>query len=287
MKRVKTIIIVCAVALGLLFIVNSLKKSAAPPQVAAPPDIANTPARVYGTVEPEGREVFVSPPMSRRVAELYVKEGDRVRQGQRLCDLESSVEQAQVELAEAKVGSAQKSLEISTDDLKRTKSLFARQVDSEFKYTQAQLQNALDLKRLKVADTELNVAKAQFEQTILRSPVDGMVYKFDVRLGETLQAGDSSRITLGSADLWVRLSIESFWRDTVKPGTVFKVYDSETRTFLGTGTVVSTSGYMGRRNFRTEDLQERFDTKFQEAVLKLKPDVKNIPLGLSVVAELQ
>jgi hypothetical protein len=43
---------------------------------------------------------------------------------------------------------------------------------------------------------------------------------------------------------------------------------------------------VGRRDFRTEDTQERFDTKFQEVVLLLKKEKDNIPIGLSVVAEL-
>ncbi len=285
MKRPKTIILVILVLLGLIFIMSSLKKSSAPPSVAPPPSLAAAPARVYGTVEPAGREVMVSPPMTKRVVEIFAKEGEVVKPGQRLCDLESDVEQTQVDLAEARVGAAQKSLEISTDELNRAKNLFTRQVDSEYKYTQAQLQNALELKRLKVANNELDVAKAQLEQCVLRSPVEGIVYKFDVRLGETLQAGDNTRIILGSPDLWVRLAVESFWKDAVQDGATCKVLDSETREQLGTGRVIARTQYMGRRNFRTEDIQERFDTKFQEVVLELTQEKKPIPIGLSVVAE--
>lgn len=287
MKKTKAVIIIAVIILGLVFIFNSLKKSSVPPRVAQPPELSRAPARVYGVVEPAGREIFVSPAISRRAVELFIKEGDAVKQGQRLCDLESGVEQAQVNLAEARASSAQKSLEMSMDDLNRTKNLFAKQVDSEYKYTQAQLQNALELRRLKVANSELDVAKAQLEQTVLRSPADGIIYKFDVRLGESLQSGDSSRIIIGSPDLWVRLSVESFWKDKVKAGAECKVYDSETGEYIGAGKVISRTQYMGRRNFRTEDLQERFDTKFQEVVLELKPEKNNIPLGLSVVAELQ
>jgi hypothetical protein len=44
---------------------------------------------------------------------------------------------------------------------------------------------------------------------------------------------------------------------------------------------------MGRRNFRTEDSQERFDTKFQEVVLELVSSKEDVPIGLSVIAELR
>ena len=283
----KSIVLITMCIAGLIFILSSLKKSSAPPQVAPPQKLADAPMRLYGMVEPEGREVLVGPTMSKRVVEVFVKEGDAVKTGQRLCTLDSNVEQEQVNLAESRMALAQKSLELSNDDLNRTRSLYAKQVDSEYKFTQAQLQNAMELKRLKVAGSELDVTKAKFEETVLRSPIDGVVYKFDVRIGETMQAGDNSKIILGATQLWVRLAVESFWKDRVKADAVFKVYDSETRQYLGTGSVVRRVPYMGRRNYRTEDLQERFDTKFQDVILGLKPDRENIPIGLSVVAELQ
>ncbi len=287
MNKAKLLAVVIAVAFGMLFIFNSFRNSSAPPAVAEPPKVEQAPARVYGVIEPAGREVFVSPPLTRQVTAVYVTEGDTVKPGQRLCDLENSVEAQQVELAQAKVALAQKSLELSIDDLKRTKRLYARKIDSEYKYTQAVIQNETELKRLKVAKHELHVAKAKLEQTVLRAPVEGIVYKFDVRLGETLSSGDNSRIILGSADLCARLYVESFWKDRVREGMQCTVFDSETDENLGTGTVVRRMPYMGRRDFRTEDLQERFDTKFQEVIVALQPAREEIPIGLSVVAEMK
>jgi len=283
----KSIVIITVCIAGLAFIFSSLKKSSAPPQVAPPQKLADAPMRLYGMIEPQGREVLVCPAMNKRVEEVFVKEGDAVKVGQRLCNLESNTEQQQVNLAESRMALAQKSLELSNDDFNRTRSLYAKNVDSEYKFTQATLQNAMELKKLKVSGSELDVAKAKFEETVLRSPIDGVVYKFDVRIGETLQAGDNSKIILGATQLWVRLAVESFWKDRVKPDAVFKVYDSETRQYLGTGSVVRRIPYMGRRNYRTEDLQERFDTKFQDVILELKPEKKDIPIGLSVIAEIQ
>ncbi len=290
MKRsLKAIVLVLVTLAALFFIVSSLKNSSEPPKVAPPVKLADAPMRLYGLVEPAGREVLVGPPMSKRVTEIFVREGDRVKAGQRLCDLESNVEQKQVSLAEAKMALSQKALELSNDDLNRTRSLYKKNVDSEYVFTQAKLQNAMELKRLRVSGSELDVAKAKLEETILRSPVDGLVYKFDIRMGETLQAGDNSKIIIGAAGLWVRLAVESFWRGRVKPGGEYAVYDSETRQYLGLGRVLSRTPYMGRRNYRTEDTQERFDTKFQDVILELEPDPgqNDIPIGLSVIAELQ
>ena len=287
MRIVKWVIGLIIVGVLINFMFTSFVKSSKPPQVAKPPVLPETPARVYGKIEPAGREVYVSPPMTKRVVAIYVKEGDMVKKGQALCSLESEVETAQVNLTLSKIESAKKTLEITQDDFKRKKNLYVQKTDSEFSYTQSRLKSELDANSIAVAEREAQLAKARLEELQLKSPVDGMVYKFDVRLGETLAAGDNTRIILGAQDLWVRLFVESYWLDRVKPGSQYKVYNSETNKLIGSGKVVFALPYVGRRDFRTEDTQERFDTKFQEVVLALDDKQGEAPIGLSVMAVLE
>jgi len=287
MKKYSTLLITVIIIGGILsFIVYSFVTSSPPPKAVQPPPLEESPARVYGTIEPAGREVFVSPPITREIMHVYVKEGDRVKQGQTLCSLDNDVEWSQLRLAESKVETAQRALEISRDEMRRKKDLYNKKVDSEYGYTQSRLKVELDLSNLGVALKEAELTKTQLEQLQLKSPIDGIIYKFDVRIGETLAAGDNSRIILGSPDLWVRLYVESFWLDRIALGTRYNIFHSETGESLGSGEVIYKAPYVGRRNFRTEDTQERFDTKFQEVVLLLKKEKDNIPIGLSVVAEL-
>jgi len=287
MKKYSTLLITVIIIGGILsFIVYSFVTSSPPPKAVQPPPLDESPARVYGTIEPAGREVFVSPPITREIMHVYVKEGDRVTQGQTLCSLDNDVEWSQLRLAETKVETAQRALEIRRDEMKRKKNLYNKKVDSEYGYTQSRLKVELDLSNLGVALKEAELTKTQLEQLQLKSPIDGIIYKFDVRIGETLAAGDNSRIILGSPDLWVRLYVESFWLDRIALGTRYNIFHSETSESLGSGEVIYKAPYVGRRNFRTEDTQERFDTKFQEVVLLLKKEKDNIPIGLSVVAEL-
>jgi len=287
MKKYSTLLIT-AIIIGsaLSFIVYSFITSSPPPQSVQPPPLEESPARVYGTIEPAGREVFVSPPITKEVRQVYMKEGDRVKKEQILCTLDNDIEWSQLHLAETKVETAQSALEISRDEMKRKKNLYIKKVDSEYAYTQSRLKVELELSNLRVALKDVELAKTQLEQLQLKSPIDGIVYKFDVRVGETLAAGDNSKIILGSPDLWVRLYVESFWLDRISLGTRYNIFHSETGGFLGSGEVIYKAPYVGRRDFRTEDVQERFDTKFQEVVLSLKREKDNIPIGLSVVAEL-
>jgi len=287
MKRIITIVFYVAIlAAGSFFIVRTLTRSSPPPQVAQPPDLGRAPARVYGKIEPAGREVFVASPVTRKVVGIYVQEGRPVRQGQVMLALESGIEQAQVQVALAKVESTRRALAIDQDILRRRESLYAKDVDTEYTLTQARLQVDLDLSNLTLAEKEVELAKARLKQLELRSPIDGQLYKFDVRLGESLTADDASRILLGSPDLWVRLSVEAFWTDRVRIGARYQVFDSETNAPIGHGEVIAKAPYLGRRNFRTEDDQERFDTKYTDVILRLEETEANIPLGLSVVAVL-
>ena len=128
----KNIIIVLCVAAGLSFITYAFVKSSPPPQVLEPPVLSESPARVYGTIEPAGREVFVSPPLTKEVVGTFVKEGDAVTKGQLLCSLDNDIERAQLKLAQAKVESAQRALAIIQDDMKRKKDDFSKKVRSEF-----------------------------------------------------------------------------------------------------------------------------------------------------------
>jgi len=284
-KLFKIVIWTVLIGYALYYITGVLKKSSPPPEVGAVPVIDEIPVRIYGFVEPAGREVFVSPLETRRVEKIFVREGDSVKKGQVLCVLENSVELARLKLAESKVESSKRSLAISNDELKRKSDLFRKKISDEYAFTQADLRKKLAKEEIRVAEKEVELARAEYERLVLKSPVDGELYKFDVRQGENLSKDESSKIIIGSTDLWVRLYVESYWIDRINKGMEFDICNAETKEKIGSGKVIFKSLYMGERNFRSEDIKERLDTRVQEVVLSLANDKENIPLGLPVMAE--
>lgn len=288
MKKWLWIALVCIVGFsGTYFIITALRNSAEPPQPGAPPVADEAPARVYGMVEPSGREVFVSAPNARRVVEVKVREGDEVARGQVLCVLDHDVEEKAVAVARARIAEAKGKLALSEEELRRNRNLYAENALRGSDVTDGELLVAYEKGQIAVAEAEAALEEARLDDLFLRSPIDGIVYKFDVRLGETLSPGDNAKIVLGSPKRQVRLFVEVFWRGRVTPGARYDIKNSESGERVGTGTVVSAAPYLGRRDFRTEDSQERFDTKYQEVVLEL--DTGGLPepqIGLSVMAEL-
>lgn len=286
-KNLRNIALTLIVVLGLFYIVINIKRSSPEMDAADSPVLSQAPARVYGTVEPEGREVFLAAPMTRQVIAIYVSEGDTLEKGQMLCTLENEVEKAQFAAALARVDLSRKALAISKDKFIRNISLYKDKAITEYEYTQSKLKMELDSLDILTAEKEAELDKAKLDQLDLKSPIDGIVYKFDVRLGESLPERDNSQIILGKPDLWVRLYVEAFWMERIKIGDAFQIKNAETNETIGTGTVISKTLYLGGKVFRTNDPYERFDTKYQEVILKLKLEGKNIPLGLSVLAEIQ
>lgn len=285
MKLRKIIILLCGVlvlALAVGYIVVALRRSGAPPEIGSPPSLPASPLRSYGVIEPLGREVFLSAPESRRVTAVFVKEGDRVGKGQPLLTLESDVEEKSLKVARLRVQEARAKLALTQDALRRYENLAARKTAPEFEATKLRLQKVYEQQIAETAQGEVAQRAAELERLTLRSPLEGVIYKFDIRLGEFLTPEDYRKIILGSPDKQVRLFVEVFWRDRLTLGDKLLIKNAENLEALGIGEVVELAPYVGARDFRSEDPLERLDTKYMQVVVKLPPDVQ-APIGLQVI----
>ncbi len=266
------------------YVVFSLRRSGAPPEVGAAPSLAESPLRSYGVIEPLGREVFLSAPESRRITAVFIKEGDRVKSGQPLLTLESDVEEKSLRVASLRVQEAQAKLALTLDALRRYENLAARNTFPEFEATKLRLQKAYEQKLLETAQGEVDLRRAELERLTLRSPIDGVVYKFDVRLGEFLTPQDFRKIILGSQEKQVRLFVEVFWQDRLRLGEKLTIKNAETSKTIGAGEIIDLAPYVGSRDFRSEDPLERLDTKYFQVIVKLPPNTQ-APIGLQVIGE--
>jgi multidrug resistance efflux pump len=122
MKLKKVIILLVMtllVIVGLNYMIFSFRKASLPPEPSKTPSLDNAPLRVYGRVEPLEREVFLGPQQPRRVTKILVKEGQYVKKGQVLLELDSDVEQQAVRVALSRLKELESELELLLDELKR------------------------------------------------------------------------------------------------------------------------------------------------------------------------
>jgi len=283
-RRLRSSLIWLVAVVVLFLVVFAVLRSAPRKSAPVPPKLADAPARIYGTVEPLGGPVYVAAQVPRSIARIVAREGDEVKSGATLVVLESAVEEASLSAALARAEAARQAAAISREAFERASGLYAAKGISEQDFRQALLKAGLDSANTAAAEADAALARAQLEQLTLKSPVDGLVYKLDVQLGQTLAAGDDSKIIVGASRQQLRMFVESFWLDRLRVGDEYRVNEAETGRELGTGRVISLSPYVGGRTVRTEDTRERFDAEYQIAVMELS--VAGLPPGLNVVAEI-
>ncbi|MBT8445689.1 MAG: efflux RND transporter periplasmic adaptor subunit [Gammaproteobacteria bacterium] len=134
------------------------------------------------------------------IDKMLVDTSDMVEAGQPLAELESSVEEATLEVARARaamdetIRSRQVALGFAQRKLKRVTELFARQAVSAFERDEAEtevklagleLTQAREEKRL--AELEHRQARAAYERRVVRSPVTGVVVERYLAPGETVE----------------------------------------------------------------------------------------------------
>jgi len=286
MKKVRAIAVflflILIVVIGISYIQISLRKASTPPAPSRTPSLDAAPVRLYGLVEPLDREVFVGPQQARRVERIFVQEGQKVSVGQTLCVLEQAVERQTLEVAISRVKEFEGRLDLILDELKRKEPLSQTGAIPEVEYTQKSLEAELIRRQIKTNQAEIELRKRELDTLTLRSPIQGRLYKFDVRIGEQLTPQDYKRIVIGKPEKQVRLFVESFWLDKIRIGDVFQVQDAETMRNIGFGKVVAVSEYVGARDFRSEDTFERLDTKYAQAILQVE-EAASVPLGKLVL----
>jgi RND family efflux transporter MFP subunit len=203
------------------------------------------------------------------IEKIFVQRGDRVKTGQVLVQLESSVEASSVELAryrsnvEGRLASAQSRLEYAGQKLRRSQELQAKnfiaaqardEADAEQRITEAELLEAKE--NLAVARLEHRQAVSILNRRTLRSPFDGVVMDRMQNPGDLAESGTGRTPILKLAQVEplrveVILPIEAFGK-LKKNSTAHVTPEVIGGTFLATVSVIdgvfdSASGTFGVR----------------------------------------
>ncbi len=131
---------------------------------------------------------------------VEVRRGDRVKRGQVLATLESSVEKATVKLARARaearhlIRARRARAEYTGRRLERHKELFKKKAISYQDVDEAEVESILAQMEFEQAVEERRIAKLELERAqkllalrTIRSPVDGVVVKLFITPGESVE----------------------------------------------------------------------------------------------------
>ena len=156
-----------------------------------------------GSVEPDVK-VDVKSVLSGKVVELLVREGDRVKRGQVLARVEPDVNQAR-DLAQVKnsVSEAEIALNEAKATYERNQDLLAQGLlsaqaglESETRYRQAKASRDSAMDKYRIVQESgvpiASVAAGITQRLNVSSPMDGVVIRRPVELGDTVMSGVSS-----------------------------------------------------------------------------------------------
>ena len=136
-----------------------------------------------GDVNP-WRQVNVVPDVPGKVARIYVEEGDRVRKGQVLAELDTRMAKLQLEQAEAGLAVAEANFKSASRDWERMQELRERGTISSQQYEKAQMAYEMAKAQLQQARAALNMAKHQLEVSVMKAPFGGIVTGRNINEGE-------------------------------------------------------------------------------------------------------
>jgi len=180
-------------------------------------------------------EEAVMPSLSRRVVSVYVTEGQAVRQGQVIVRLDPSKLDVAVQQAEAAVASAlaaQAANEVqrqtALSNYERVQELYNAGATSEQALEAAKAQyDALNTGAAEAgvaqAQAALNLAKESLADCEITSPMDGIVGRVDVSVGDMASPQSPVAVINNTADLEVEVKVSESDVSSVQAGTAVKV----------------------------------------------------------------
>jgi len=139
-------------------------------------------------------DVTITPKKAGIIKKILVREGDRVKKGDILVQLDDVDARLQVDMSEAKLKEAQASLESNRTTLARYKKLFETKVIPQQTYDDLHLKVKLDEARLTLAGAELNLARQNLSDHQIVSPIEGVVNVKTAALGDHVNVAPKDEI---------------------------------------------------------------------------------------------
>ncbi len=172
------------------------------------------PARLVDEVAAVGslksnESVVLRPEVSGRIAAIHFRDGDVVRRGTLLFSLDSGIQEAELQQAQA-------SLALARANQQRNEDLFQKKFIS---------QQSLDNSNaaLKVQEAAVALAEARLARTRIRAPFDGMVGIRNVSLGDYVKEGEALVNIEDIATLKVDFGLPEAYLGRLQPGLNLEV----------------------------------------------------------------
>jgi len=220
---------------------------------------------VSGTIEVD--EAHVAPRAGGRVQKVFAREGQTLKTGDPIVELDAAELPAQRDLAKAQVDAAERDteaqaaqLEFLRADAVRQQSLLKRQAvspnDAERAASAAKTQEKnLEAARMRVEQASANLVQieTQLREMRVTAPSDCILEVLSVKVGDVLPANREVATLLLPQHLWVRVYVPETWLGYIKLNDEVRVrVDSfRNKDFHGTVEQINRQAEFTPRNVQT------------------------------------
>lgn len=220
---------------------------------------------VSGTIEVD--EVHVGPRTGGRVEKIFAREGEKLKPGEVIVELDAAELRARRKLAEAQINSARQDadaqatqLDFLRDEAQRHQDLLKRKVvspsDAERAISLASAQEkvvAAARARVIQAEAQLADVEAQLAEMQVTAPTDSILEVLSVKVGDVIPANREVATLLLPQHLWVRVFVPEPWLGLISLNEKVRVrVDSfPDKDFSGTVEQINRQAEFTPRNVQT------------------------------------
>jgi membrane fusion protein, multidrug efflux system len=154
-------------------------------------------------------EAYISPEISGQISSISVKEGDYVKKGQLLAKLNSDV-------IESNIAQMKTQLALSETIFKKQTELWNKQIGSERQYLEAKT-------NYESLQDQLKALKAQYEMTVITSPINGYIEVINQKEGEYINPGMQFMQIINLDQLYINSKISESYLPVIKKSDIVEV----------------------------------------------------------------
>jgi HlyD family secretion protein len=224
---------------------------------------------VSGNVEVT--EVNIAFKIPGRVVALLTDEGRTVRINEKIAALDSAEYESQVNLNRAVLRNAEATLDKASKDYERADVLFKNGAISSQQMDAAKTANDVTFSQVQQAAAALRTSEVKLKDTVIYSPISGVVLRKNVEAGETVSAG-TPVYTIGDLDNpWIKVYVREAKLGLVKLGQKAEIRTDSYpgKIYEGTVTYISSEAEFTPKNVQTQEERVKL-------VYGVKVSVKNV-----------
>jgi HlyD family secretion protein len=250
-----------------------------------------------GYVEANTRNISIGSFTSGIVSEVYAKEGQTVKKGDPLFCLDNRAALAEVALREKELEAAQSNWDVAKVNLLESQDLLSRGeklklglvISTEeiqkrkFAVQKLEAQTKLQESKIEQAKAYLNLATIVLDKLTVKAPIDGLIMKVGIRLGERITEAVTSPqglILMGNTNpLHIRVQIDEndAWRFDAQSKAF--AYLKSNRNIRFALKLVRVEPYAQQKQQLSGESTELIDTRIIECVYQMPDDSKGIYIG--------